>query len=231
LKLLDLEPDVQLAVQENRIRKGFTTSEDVAIQRFMEPEVKEEAKERQQASLPQEGQKGFQCVTDSDAHKAKAREIVASYVGKSHDLSDAEKGDAVIELADFTGRSYKDIAEKELTVAYDTIRAWVSKANRMSSKLRQCVSSNTLAEFQAQFLLKYSHEVQDKLATSLSVGMKRTLRKSPPLSSIEFYAFFESEGFNFDLFQDFSVDVFFLELQSPTNRPAFPFFPTIHFKS
>ena len=77
------------------------------------------------------------------------------------DLTDAEKGDAVIELADATDETYKDIAAKELSVPYQTVRNWVWKATRLSDKLRRCLSSETLTDFHALSLLKYPHEVQD----------------------------------------------------------------------
>ena len=81
------------------------------------------------------------------------------------DLTDAEKGDAVIELREATGSSYKDIAEKDLTTPYQTVRNWVWKANRISPKLSECLVNGTLAEEALKSLLKYSHVVQDQLAT------------------------------------------------------------------
>lgn len=81
------------------------------------------------------------------------------------DLTDAEKGDAVIELAEATGESYKDIAETELNMPYQSVRNWVWKANKISPKLSECLQLQTLAEGAVKVLLKYSHEVQDMLAT------------------------------------------------------------------
>ena len=110
------------------------------------------------------------------------------------DLSDAEKGDAVIELADFTGKSYKDLAETELTVSYQSVRNWVYKANRTSKKLRQCLESQTLSDEHTFRLLKYSPDVQDLLALFIvDWNQKRILRKSPPLPFVSFRALFESE--------------------------------------
>ena len=69
-------------------------------------------------------------------------------------MTDAEKGDAVIELAETTGESYKDIAEKELSKSYQSVRIWVYKANRTSKKLRQCLESQTLSDKHTFRLLK-----------------------------------------------------------------------------
>jgi hypothetical protein len=80
-------------------------------------------------------------------------------------LTDAEKGDAVIELSETTGETYKDIAERELNVPYQTVRKWVYKGTRTSERLRQCSESGTLADGLISELLKYSNEVQDLLAT------------------------------------------------------------------
>ena len=77
---------------------------------------------------------------------------------------DAEKGDAVFELAEATGETYKDIAETELNVPYQTVKNWVWKANRISPKLGECLSSQTLTDFHIQNLLKYPHNIQDLLA-------------------------------------------------------------------
>jgi len=81
------------------------------------------------------------------------------------DLTDAEKGDAVIELAETTSESYEDIAETELSIPYQTVRKWVYKSSRISPKLRQCSEFGTLAQGIIDPLLKYPHNIQDQCAT------------------------------------------------------------------
>ena len=81
------------------------------------------------------------------------------------DLSDAEKGDAIIELAETTGETYKDIAETELTIPERTVYNWVRKATRLSEKVRQLTINGKLAPNHLDYLLKYPHEIQDQLAT------------------------------------------------------------------
>jgi site-specific DNA-methyltransferase (adenine-specific) len=81
------------------------------------------------------------------------------------DLTDAEKGDAVIELAEATDKSYKDIAETELNVPEKTVYQWIWKASRISPKLGELLTCKKLADKHAQFLIKYPHSTQDQLAT------------------------------------------------------------------
>lgn len=78
---------------------------------------------------------------------------------------DAEKGDAVIELHDFTGKSYKDIAETELNVPEQTLYQWIWKASRVSPNLSELVQLDKLAQGTVNYLLKYPHNIQDQLAT------------------------------------------------------------------
>jgi N6-adenosine-specific RNA methylase IME4 len=89
-------------VHENRIRKDFTTSEDVAIQRFMEPEVEEAAKERQGTRTDL----GKQLCAES----ARSRGIVASYVGKSHDT--LRKEEAIVLAAEQNPEKFGSLLQK-----------------------------------------------------------------------------------------------------------------------
>jgi len=64
-----------------------------------------------------------------------------------------------------TGETYKDIAEKELNVPEQTVWNWIYRATRTSETLRQLTQLGKLAQGATRSLLKYSHEVQDLLAT------------------------------------------------------------------
>jgi len=99
--------------------------------------------------------------------EAHLHEIFSLLVNEHFPLGnmDAEKGDAVIELHEFTGNSYKHIAQKELSLRYQTVKNWISKSNRISPRLKQGTFSSTLSDTHINFLLKYSHVVQDLLAT------------------------------------------------------------------
>jgi hypothetical protein len=101
-------------------------------------------------------------------------------------LSDAEKGDAVIELAETTGETYKEIAETELSVPYQSVRNWVCTANRISPKLSKCIRMSTLADYHVRFLLKYPHEVQDLLATFIVDWNQKNPEKITTVASDSF---------------------------------------------
>lgn len=76
-------------IHENIIRKDFTTSEAVAIKRFMEPEVKEE----HPVGRPKKNSAKL-----AELKGLETRQIVASYVGKGHET--LRKEEAIVEAAE-----------------------------------------------------------------------------------------------------------------------------------
>jgi len=85
------------------------------------------------------------------------------------DLSDAEKGDAVLELwaLDDKYQTLKEVADS-IKVPYNTVKQlWVAKARRLSENVKGRVASTLLTDEHARVLLKYPHSVQDKLANTI----------------------------------------------------------------
>lgn len=84
------------------------------------------------------------------------------------DLTNAEKGDAVLALWAFDKyETIKDVANA-INISYETVRnEWVSKSRKLSEKVKECVARHALTERAAQRLLKYPHSTQDKLAKAI----------------------------------------------------------------
>jgi len=92
------------------------------------------------------------------------------------DLTDAEKGDAVLSLwANYDKyEKIKDVA-KAINVPYDTvIGIWVAKAHKLSPKLRNVVGDISFSEEHSRYVLKYPHSVQERFA---DISMKHKLTK------------------------------------------------------
>jgi ParB/RepB/Spo0J family partition protein len=102
------------------------------------------------------------------------------------DLSDAEKGDGFLALwrsADCPCETLKELAEK-LQINYDTATTlWLPKAKKLSEKTKQLlVSTDTnFSDKHAQYLLKYPHVTQDKLAQTV-INKKLTSRQLQELT-------------------------------------------------
>ena len=85
------------------------------------------------------------------------------------DLTNAEKGDAVIGLwEDYPSKypTFKSISQR-LGVKYDTVLMWLRYSRKISPFVRDSVNSSTLGEDHARFLLKYDRTTQDKLARAI----------------------------------------------------------------
>ena len=65
-------------VEENTVRKDFTVTEIAAIYKHLKEPLEEEAQQRQQATQPEKGQKGFQCAAKLAAHKGETRDKIAT---------------------------------------------------------------------------------------------------------------------------------------------------------
>jgi hypothetical protein len=71
-------------LHENTLRKSFTIEKIVAIKRALEPKLKEEAEKRMKAGRP--------CAESAQGMRGKTRDIIAKFVGVSHDtLAEMEK--------------------------------------------------------------------------------------------------------------------------------------------
>jgi len=85
------------------------------------------------------------------------------------DLTYAEKGDAVLTLwANFDKyKTLKDIADA-IQISYHTLaNKWVPAATKLSAYIKEVTTRGDLTERAAQYLLKYPHSIQDKLANAI----------------------------------------------------------------
>lgn len=100
-------------------------------------------------------------ITDSQADELRLIENI-----HREDLTDAEKGDAVLALwANYDKyKTIKDVADA-INVPYNLVlNHWCQKARRLSEKVKQYSIYRDLDKVTTVYLLKYSHAVQDKLA-------------------------------------------------------------------
>lgn len=82
------------------------------------------------------------------------------------DLTDPEKGDAVLALVENYPEKYptfKSLAEP-LNVPYRTIKNWCSISRKLSPFIREGLGLETITEDVAHYIMKYEHATQDRLA-------------------------------------------------------------------
>jgi len=82
------------------------------------------------------------------------------------DLTDAEKGDAIYALLEHFPDRYstvKDIADA-IKKPVGTVRSWTRKSLKLADSVRSLIGANQLTEKSANYLLKYDHQIQFKLA-------------------------------------------------------------------
>ena len=82
------------------------------------------------------------------------------------DLIDAEKGDAVYTLIERFPDKYSTIQELAEAIGkpVGTVTAWTRKSERLGEQVRELVGAHKITEKAANYLLKYDHETQAKLA-------------------------------------------------------------------
>jgi len=85
------------------------------------------------------------------------------------DLTDAEKGDAVLALLDYYPDKYPSIraVSEKLGKSYKSVWEWTFKSRKLSEFVKESVIRKRLDESNARLLLKYSHSVQNKLAEKI----------------------------------------------------------------
>lgn len=87
------------------------------------------------------------------------------------DLTNVEKGDAVIAYASDYDITYKEIAN-DVGVPYSTLKKWLYVSHSLSEEVRRFLYGNLIMDTHARVLAKYDHPTQDKL---LQVIRKREL--------------------------------------------------------
>jgi len=83
------------------------------------------------------------------------------------DLIDAEKGDAVYALIVRFPEKYPTVNDvaNALGKPLGTLKAWIRKSEMLSENVRELVGAHKLTEKSANYLLKYNHNKQFKLAS------------------------------------------------------------------
>jgi ParB/RepB/Spo0J family partition protein len=102
------------------------------------------------------------------------------------DLTDAEKGDAVLSLLENYPDKYptlKSIAEA-LNKSHNIIMFWTYKSRRLSAFVKESLAQSRLEEKKAQYLMKYDYSIQDKLAEKI---MAHELTTSQTITYLKLY--------------------------------------------
>ncbi|MCK4320797.1 ParB/RepB/Spo0J family partition protein [Candidatus Bathyarchaeota archaeon] len=105
------------------------------------------------------------------------------------DLTDAEKGDAVYTLIEHFSDRYptiKDVADA-IRKPLGTVKAWTRKSERLAESVREFVGAHKLTEKSANYLLKYDHDTQFKLA-NIAVNYPLSERQA-----IKFFKLYEAK--------------------------------------
>lgn len=82
------------------------------------------------------------------------------------DLTDPEKGDAVLALLEHFPEKYASLSgvAKAIRTPVSTVWLWVNKSAKLSEHIRFLIGNKQLGEKTALYLLKYEHSTQNKLA-------------------------------------------------------------------
>lgn len=101
------------------------------------------------------------------------------------DLTNADKGDGVYALLEHFPEKHptmRSVADS-LDVKYKTVKEWCRKSRKLSSKVRKGIVHGALDEKSVSYLLKYSHETQDKLV-EVVINNKLTQDQSTNFSKV-----------------------------------------------
>jgi len=107
----------------------------------------------------------IRAITDRQADELRLIENVYR-----DDLTDAEKGDAVLTLWREYHDKYKTINDvaKYMGIPYSTVmNNWVQKARKLSPAVRQLITRDELGEQQGLLLMKYDQATQEKLVSTI----------------------------------------------------------------
>jgi len=99
-----------------------------------------------------------------DVDDATAMELRLIENTQREDLSDAEKGDAVLSLwANYEKyETLKDVAEA-ISVNYGSMTHWIDFSKKLSDEAKSLVRAHNLSDYQVRYLPKYPKYVQNKL--------------------------------------------------------------------
>ena len=122
---------------ENAIRKNFTASEMVAVKRYYEPEVKAEAKKRQEELGRTQGKDPSGKFPEGV--KGDTRDIVAKFAGVSGRT--LEKAEDIVEAAEADPETFGDILER-----VDSGKTSISHAHMKIKRRRKHIDPPSLPE-------------------------------------------------------------------------------------
>jgi len=122
---------------ENAIRKNFTTSEMVAVKRYYEPEVKAEAKKRQEELGRTQGKDPSGKFPEGV--KGDTRDIVAKFAGVSGRT--LEKAEDIVEAAEADPETFGDILK-----GVDSGKTSISHAHTKIKRRRKHIDPPSLPE-------------------------------------------------------------------------------------
>jgi len=123
----------------------------------------------------------IRALTDSQTDELRLIENI-----HREDLTDAEKGDAVLALLDNYPDKYPTIRSvcEKLGKPYKSVWEWTFKSRRLSEFVKESVVRNTLDESDARRLIKYSYAIQDNLAQKI---MEHQLSKRQVVEFLKLY--------------------------------------------
>lgn len=85
------------------------------------------------------------------------------------DLTDAEKGNTIAVMLSKFSDEFPTIeaVASEVNKSADTINMWLYKSDKLSETVKKFVARKELSDHSVQDLLKFNHEIQDKLASAI----------------------------------------------------------------
>jgi len=123
----------------------------------------------------------IRAITDRQADELRLIENI-----HREDLTDPEKGDAVLSLLENYPEKYptmKAIAEM-LNKSHDMIMFWTYKSRRLSPFVKESLAQSRIEETKAQYLMKYDYSTQDRLAEKI---ITHGLTKSQTITFLKLY--------------------------------------------
>lgn len=123
----------------------------------------------------------IRAITDRQADELRLIENI-----HREDLTDSEKGDAVLSLLENYPEKYptmKAIAEM-LNKSHDMIMFWTYKSRRLSPFVKESLAQSRIEETKAQYLMKYDYSTQDRLAEKI---ITHGLTKSQTMTFLKSY--------------------------------------------
>src|SRR5207247_6528281 len=125
-------------IESNLRRRHLTDIEKVELGMQLEPILAELAIRREQATIPEKGQKGFQPVVGSNEHPTgKARDIAAKKAGVSP--TTYHRGKTVLEKGTDEMKEEVKAGKKTVSAAYEEIRGKTKPRKQAAESGNSCI--------------------------------------------------------------------------------------------